>query len=97
LLMTSKSEGSPMMVKEALACNLPVVSTNVGDVKSMIDGLDNCYIIDDKSPKNIAKVVEKCVSNGMVPNGRERMRKYSLDAIANQVYDAYKSILPKAP
>jgi len=96
LLMTSKSEGSPMMVKEALACNLPVVSTNVGDVKSMIDGLENCYIIDDESPNYIAKIVEKCIKSGTVPNGRQRMRLFSNDTVANQVYDIYKSVLAKA-
>jgi len=96
LLMTSKSEGSPMMVKEALACNLPVVSTNVGDVKSMIDGLDNCHIIYDESPNNIAKIVEKCISNRTIPNGRGTMINYSIDAIANQVYEVYKSVLGEA-
>ena len=39
LLMTSFKEGSPVMVKEALACNLPVVSTDVGDVKEMIKSI----------------------------------------------------------
>lgn len=42
LLMTSDHEGSPQSVKEALVCDLPVLSTDVGDVKRLLDGIPNC-------------------------------------------------------
>lgn len=43
-LMTSFSEGSPQFIKEALACNCPIVSTDVGDVKLLIEEIDGCFI-----------------------------------------------------
>ena len=44
LLMTSRSEGSPQVVKEALACGTPVVSVPVGDVPVLLDGVPACHV-----------------------------------------------------
>ena len=45
LLLTSMSEGSPNVIKEAMACNCPIVTTDVGDVQERLDGLSGCYVI----------------------------------------------------
>jgi glycosyltransferase involved in cell wall biosynthesis len=44
LVLTSDSEGSPTVIKEAMACNLPIVSVDVGDVAELITDTENCYI-----------------------------------------------------
>ena len=93
LLMTSISEGSPMMIKEALACNKPIISTNVGDVAEQINSLDNCYVLNDESPQNFAKKIKECIGKNKVPNGRERIKeKYSLEKTTNCIISLYKSI-----
>jgi teichuronic acid biosynthesis glycosyltransferase TuaC len=46
IVLSSESEGSPTSVKEALSCNLPVVSTDVGDVREIMDGIEGCEICD---------------------------------------------------
>jgi teichuronic acid biosynthesis glycosyltransferase TuaC len=48
LLLTSKSEGTPHTVKEALACNLPVVLTYVGDVKLLLTGVTSSQVCNNK-------------------------------------------------
>src|SRR5207302_6801246 len=39
MILCSDREGSPTAVKEALACNLPVVATDVGDVREILNGV----------------------------------------------------------
>ncbi len=44
LLLTSYWEGSPNVIKESMACNLPIISVDVGDVKEVISGTFNCFL-----------------------------------------------------
>ncbi len=59
LLMTSISEGSPQVVKEALSCGLPVVSVPVGDVPFMIESVPHCYISKTYSAEELGTLVLK--------------------------------------
>ena len=93
MLVTSFSEGSPMMVKESLACNIPIVATDVGDIGDLIKGLENCYLIHDISPSSIAGKISKCLNSPIKPNGRDRMRAYySLDFTGKKLIDIYNNI-----
>lgn len=63
LLLTSNFEGMPMCVLEALSCGLPVVSTNVGEVKKVVESEFSGEIAESVSPECISKAVEKVLSN----------------------------------
>ena len=67
LLMTSKSEGSPQIIKEAMVCGCPIVSVDVGDVKERIEGVNNCYIV-PREPQAIRETIRKVTSERT--NGR---------------------------
>src|SRR5262249_55435467 len=49
LVLTSNQEASPCVIKEAMACNLPIVSTDVGDVAEVIDGVENSSLCEPTS------------------------------------------------
>ena len=58
VLLTSEFESSPMIVKEALCCNVPVVSTEVGDVRHLFGNLRGCFICQPE-PNQIAAALSR--------------------------------------
>ncbi len=70
LLLTSLHEGSPNVVKEALACNLPVVSTDVGDVRERIQNISGCSIVQNAHPETIANALIEVLSHKNGIDGR---------------------------
>lgn len=96
LLMTSKSEGSPQAVKEAMACNLPCVSTPVGDVKLLLNGVKDCYVSKEHNAEELASLVVKSLERkGTGVLGREQIIKLGIDedSIANRMYDLYNILV----
>ncbi len=81
LLLTSLWEGSPNVVKEAMACNLPVVSTDVGDVRWL---LGNKYgsAICPQDPSIIARALESVFSSQESLCYRELLIKLKLDSLS---------------
>ena len=96
LLMTSRSEGSPQAVKEALACNLSCVSTPVGDVETLLSGVKDCYISKEHNAEELASLVIKSLERkGIGILGREQVLKLGVDevSIANKIYALYKALV----
>lgn len=69
LLLTSMSEGSPMVVKEALLCALPVVSTDVGDVKEMLADISPSAIC-RHDPSVLGSALAEILKANQRSNGR---------------------------
>ncbi len=98
MLMTSISEGSPQVVKEAMACNLPVVSTNVGDVETLLSGVESSTWSATPDVDELTDCVRRVVM-GQVEgrSGRRSLIALHLDhnSVAIQVHNVYKSLLQK--
>lgn len=88
LLMTSVFEASPVTVREALACGLPVVSTDVGDVGEVIGGVEGCYLVAPDAP-DIAVKLRKALERTAPFAGRDRVAGYSLEATASKLTALY--------
>jgi glycosyltransferase involved in cell wall biosynthesis len=91
LLMTSLLEGSPNAVKEAMACNLPVVSVPVGDVPSLLSGVDNSVVC-PRDPQAIAHGLADILTGDGRSNGRDALQRKALDAesVARQIIAIYR-------
>ena len=88
LLMTSHSEGSPQVIKEALACGLPVVSVDVGDVAETTSGVVNCRIVKDRSPQKLANAIESVIKNSL--HIKPDMNRFDNRKTAIQLVRIYK-------
>lgn len=88
LLHTSVSEGSPNVVKEALACDLPVVATPAGDVRELLSHVDKCTIC-EASENALADALLKVFSSGQPSNGRERTEHLGIGTIAKRTIECY--------
>jgi teichuronic acid biosynthesis glycosyltransferase TuaC len=97
LLLTSVAEGSPNVVKEALACNLPVVSVDVGDVREQLTGVRHCHVCSD-DPADLAAALLSVIE--AVPersDGRERSEHLGLDPIAVRLRAIYEDASRRGP
>jgi len=93
LVFTSLQEGSPNVVKEALACNLPVVSVPVGDVPLRLRGVAGCELCRDERPEAIAAALERVLRSGQRSNGRDAVRELDEALLTPKVVDVYRSVL----
>lgn len=90
-LMTSFSEGSPQFIKEAMACNIPIVSTDVGDVKDNIKNTHGCFISSFEI-EDVADKIEKAILFNKRTNGRENISFLDNSIISKKIIDLYKSV-----
>ncbi len=93
LLMTSFTEGSPQVIKEAMACGCPIVSVDVGDVAERIKGVEKCYIA-KRTPEDIAAKFQLVLQDTKRTNGRERLLEMGVDnnLVVNKLIEIYKKI-----
>ena len=94
LLMTSKTEGSPQVIKEAMACGCPIVSVDVGDVAERTSGVEGCYIVPTREPKDIAQALLLAIAYEGKTNGREKVIEMGLsnEQVAKRLVEIYKAI-----
>ena len=97
LLMTSKTEGSPQVVKEAMACGCPIVSVDVGDVAERTEGVEGCYVVKNREPKDIAEALEKAIAFEGKTNGREHILAAGLtnELVAKKIVAIYDKVIGK--
>ena len=97
LILSSVAEGSPNVVKEAMACNLPIVSVDVGDVRDVIDGTRNCRICPPDAEALGDALVEVIEAAPERTDGRERSAHLGLAPTASRLRAVFDSALACGP
>ena len=95
LLMTSKTEGSPQVIKEAMACGCPIVSVDVGDVADRVSGVEGCYVVSSREPAAIAEALQQALAFSGKTNGRQRIIEMGLSntQVAERLMAIYKQLV----
>jgi teichuronic acid biosynthesis glycosyltransferase TuaC len=91
-LLTSDFEGSPNSVKEAMACNTPVVTTDVGNVKELLTEVDGSFVACTKNTEELAELAYKSLKFSGEINSREKLihKQLDIESVAEKIISIYK-------
>jgi glycosyltransferase involved in cell wall biosynthesis len=95
MVFTSRQEGSPNVVKEALACDLPVVSVEVGDVAVRLAGVEGCELCPDERPETIAAALGRVLARGTRARSHAHIRDLDETRCTAQVIDIYRAAVAR--
>lgn len=96
MLLTSFWEGSPNVVKEAMACNLPVVSTPVGDVPELLTEVEGCAVC-PREVEALAEALIHILVSTTRTDGRVALERKGLDlkSVAQKITNIYEEVLKR--
>lgn len=92
LVFPSFQEGSPNVVKQSMACNLPIVATDVGDVRDVIGNTKGCYVC-RPDVVQLAEKLGEVLRFRPRTRGRDRVRGLDRQTVARQVIQVYDDVL----
>lgn len=92
LMVTSDFEGSPDIIKEALASNLPIVSVDVGDVRERTSGVIGVEIV-ARDAQALASAAERILNSATRSNGRDKIAELDSNKIRDAVIQVYEEMV----
>ena len=107
--LPTKNEGSPQALKETMACNCPIVATDVADIKHLLGDLPGHYILpnkrgngawwkgDEHSAEELAELIKQALAFNGRTKGRDRIVElgYTNDLVAKKIIEIYGNIIGK--
>ena len=107
--LPTKNEGSPQALKEAMACNCPIVATDVADIKHLLGDMPGHYLLpnkrgngawwkgDEHSAEELAELIKQALAFEGRTKGRERIVElgYTNELVAKKIIKIYEDIIGK--
>ncbi|WP_276499739.1 glycosyltransferase family 4 protein [Pontibacter litorisediminis] len=93
LIMCSSREGSPQVIKEAILNSLPIVSNDVGEVRSICSNADNCFIVPKKVDEYVKRLQFLSIEKVRIQNRTPVLERYSNKLISDKLYNIYSKAL----
>ncbi|SIT75469.1 glycosyltransferase family 4 protein [Pontibacter indicus] len=93
LLLCSLREGSPQVIKESILNSLPIVANDVGDVKQICEGVDNCFIVDKEVDSFVKALRLLSDKDPRIQNREPVIAKFDNDIISGKLFHIYQEVL----
>jgi teichuronic acid biosynthesis glycosyltransferase TuaC len=94
LIQTSWLEGSPNVIKEALACNTPILATPAGDTADLLEGVQSSYICQWDAVE-LAQQLAVILRDGSRSNGRILRPNLNDRVIAQRIVKLYQETIKR--
>lgn len=91
VLLTSTHEGWPNVIKEGLACNVPFVSTDVSDLRTVAERTESCHVVSPE-PRAIAEKLEKAIEKRRHEDLRRFVSDMDVRIVANRYTEIYERL-----
>jgi len=95
--LPSSSEGLPLVIIEAMASGLPIVTTNVGGLPEIVKNRENGFTVESRSPEALAEKIlllleNTCLCDEICKTNKENAKNYSWDKITQKLENVYREI-----
>jgi glycosyltransferase involved in cell wall biosynthesis len=94
LILASDREGSPVAVREAVVCGLPIVAVDIADVRQMLEGREDCYLSKMEAGA-LAENLSLALQRGRTASETASIERFVVDYSARQVLGVYEHVLGK--